>query len=80
VKFSYFGSDVVIDPFAGGGTTCVAALKSKRAFVGFELSQEYVTVARKRINQILRKTYNPPDSPRYLLKSKIPIIPNFFVS
>lgn len=42
-------ADVVIDPFAGAGTTGVAALRTGRNFVGVELNPEYVDIARRRL-------------------------------
>ena len=39
----------VLDPFAGSGTTGVAALRHGRSFVGLELNPEYVELARRRI-------------------------------
>ncbi|MDX2087851.1 MAG: site-specific DNA-methyltransferase [Kofleriaceae bacterium] len=39
---------VVLDPFAGSGTTLVAALTSGRRAIGCELSAEYARVARER--------------------------------
>ncbi|MFQ5942149.1 MAG: DNA-methyltransferase [Anaerolineales bacterium] len=44
-----FQGDVVLDPFAGSGTTCVAALKSGRSYVGYEIEAEYVALAEKRL-------------------------------
>lgn len=44
-----FENDVVLDPFMGSGTTAVAALKNKRRFVGYDVSEEYVKTAYKRI-------------------------------
>jgi DNA modification methylase len=41
--------EVVLDPFAGAGTTLVAAKKLGRHFLGFEISPEYCEIARKRI-------------------------------
>lgn len=41
--------DVVLDPFSGSGTTAVAALQLGRKYIGFEISQEYVDIANKRI-------------------------------
>ena len=41
--------DVVLDPFAGSGTTGMVALRHGRSFVGCELNPEYVELARNRI-------------------------------
>lgn len=41
--------DVVLDPFAGAGTTGMVALRHSRSFVGCELNPEYVQIARDRI-------------------------------
>lgn len=39
----------VLDPFAGSGSTGVAALAEGRGFVGIEMSQHYYDVARRRL-------------------------------
>jgi DNA modification methylase len=41
--------DLILDPFAGSGTTGVVALRHGRRFLGIELSAEYVPMARRRI-------------------------------
>jgi DNA modification methylase len=41
--------DLVLDPFAGSGTVGVVALRHGRRFLGIELKQEYVGMARNRI-------------------------------
>jgi len=40
---------VVLDPFVGSGTTCIAAKQLSRNYIGIELSPEYAEMARKRI-------------------------------
>jgi site-specific DNA-methyltransferase (adenine-specific) len=40
---------VVLDMFIGSGTTAIACIKEKRQYIGFEISQEYVDIANKRI-------------------------------
>lgn len=40
---------VVVDPFAGSGSTIIAALRANRSAVGYDLSSEYLELARKRI-------------------------------
>ena len=44
-----FADDVVLDPFCGSGSTCLAALKAGRHYVGYDDKPEYVTLAEKRI-------------------------------
>jgi DNA modification methylase len=43
---------IAFDPFAGAGTTLVAAKKLGRHFLGFELSEEYCAIARRRLGEI----------------------------
>jgi site-specific DNA-methyltransferase (adenine-specific) len=42
---------VVLDPFAGAGTTCVVAQKTNRNFVGVELNPKYVEIAENRLQK-----------------------------
>lgn len=44
---------IVLDPFAGAGTTCLVAKKLSRNFIGIELNPEYIKIADQRINGIL---------------------------
>jgi modification methylase len=46
--FSFVG-DTVLDPFLGTGTTTVAAAKSGRNSIGFEIDEYYFDTARKRV-------------------------------
>ena len=42
---------IVLDPFSGSGTTCLASQESGMKFIGFELSEEYCQIANKRLEQ-----------------------------
>jgi site-specific DNA-methyltransferase (adenine-specific) len=42
---------VVLDPFAGAGTTSLAALKHGRDFLGIELNADYIAIAEKRLQE-----------------------------
>ena len=44
-------NDLILDPFMGSGTTAVACKQLNSNFIGFELSQEYVDIANKRLAQ-----------------------------
>jgi len=46
---------VVLDPFMGSGTTGLSAKTIGRKFIGIELNSDYVEIARKRINAILKE-------------------------
>lgn len=50
--YSYAG-DTVLDPFAGSGTTLVAAKEMGRTYVGYEIKPEYCEIANKRLENIL---------------------------
>jgi site-specific DNA-methyltransferase (adenine-specific) len=41
---------VVLDPFAGSGTTILAAKQLNRNAIGIELSPEYAEIARNRVS------------------------------
>jgi site-specific DNA-methyltransferase (adenine-specific) len=47
--------DVVLDPFAGSGTTLAAAIALGRQAIGIELSPTYADVARERVRDIAPK-------------------------
>ena len=44
--------DIVLDPFAGSGSTCVAAKMLGRRYVGIERDLGYVRIARRRIDAV----------------------------
>ncbi|HEX6972362.1 MAG TPA: site-specific DNA-methyltransferase [Limnochordia bacterium] len=46
--YSYVG-DVVLDPFCGSGTTCVAAAAHGRRYVGYDIVPAYCETARRRL-------------------------------
>ena len=47
---------VVLDPFAGSGTTLAVAVENGRAGVGCELNAEYIALANERIAKVLAKS------------------------
>jgi modification methylase len=49
VQLYTFKGDIVLDPFMGSGTTGIAALKSERNYVGYDIDPEYLKLAEERI-------------------------------
>lgn len=43
--------DLICDPFLGSGTTAVVARKLGRDWVGIELNEEYIKIAKERLAQ-----------------------------
>ncbi len=41
--------DVVLDPFVGSGTTCKIAKQLNRKYIGIDISQEYIDIAKERL-------------------------------
>ncbi len=56
IKWWSFHGDVILDPFAGSGSTGVAAVRHGRHFVGIEVDPEYYKIARKRVPQYIPLT------------------------
>lgn len=46
---------VVLDTFMGSGTTAVAALRTGRKFIGFELDERYHAIAQRRVAEELER-------------------------
>jgi site-specific DNA-methyltransferase (adenine-specific) len=44
-----FAGECVLDPFMGSGSTAVAALRTGRTFVGYDLNEQYVALAQQRV-------------------------------
>jgi hypothetical protein len=55
VSLGSASNDVVIDPFAGSGTTGVACARLGRKFIGIEIEPKYFEIAKTRIDQELRQ-------------------------
>ncbi len=52
IEFYTFAGDVVLDPFLGSGSTALAAKETGRHFIGFDVSKEYIELARSRIDKV----------------------------
>jgi site-specific DNA-methyltransferase (adenine-specific) len=56
--------DLVLDPFAGSGTTLAVAKRLKRKFLGLELSDNYAHAIRDRLNAVRPEPEVPVSVPR----------------
>jgi len=54
IQLYTFEGEIVLDPFMGSGQTAIAAIKTKRRYVGYEINPEYVDLAQKRIESFRR--------------------------
>ena len=46
-----YRNDIVLDIFSGAGTTCLAAAKLYRRWIGIEMSKKYVEESTERVNR-----------------------------
>ena len=59
--------DVVLDPMVGSGTTCKMAKMNNRNFIGIDLNEEYVTIAKRRISEVTPYSdINPNPKVKYI--------------
>lgn len=49
IKLHTFAGEVVLDPFCGSGTTGVAAARTGRGFIGYDLDDAYLDLAKERL-------------------------------
>ncbi len=55
IQLYTFEGEVILDPFAGSGSACIAALKTKRKYVAYDIDQKYCDLAERRIKQYLEE-------------------------
>jgi DNA modification methylase len=49
IQLYTFENEIILDPFMGSGQTAIAARKSNRHFIGYEIDENYIALAEKRI-------------------------------
>lgn len=49
IQLYTYTEDIVLDPFMGSGSTAIAALKSRRKYVGYEIDSTYIKLAEERV-------------------------------
>ncbi|MBU2535766.1 MAG: site-specific DNA-methyltransferase [Chloroflexi bacterium] len=51
IQLYTFRNEIVLDPFCGSGSTCLAAIKTGRHYIGYDTEEEYVKLAERRIRE-----------------------------
>jgi len=56
IKLFSWESNIVLDPFAGSGTTAIACINTKRRYILIEKEEKYCEISARRIEAILAQT------------------------
>lgn len=51
IRLYSYVDDVILDPFNGSGSTCIAARDNHRHYVGYDIDPDYCALARSRLDQ-----------------------------
>jgi site-specific DNA-methyltransferase (adenine-specific) len=54
-----YEDEIVLDPFMGSGQAAIAAIKANRHYVGYDIDEEYVKLAEKRIKEFIIEFKSP---------------------
>lgn len=59
IQLYTFEGEVILDPFIGSGQTAIAAIKTARHYVGYDINENYVKLANKRIQEFSLEFHAP---------------------
>ncbi len=59
IELYSFQDDIILDPFIGSGQTAIAALETKRRFIGYEINEDYVNLSEERIREYRVRVLSP---------------------
>lgn len=70
IQLYTFEGEVVLDPFVGSGQAAIAAIKTKRHYVGYDVKEEYVKLAERRIKEF-GLNFNLPELFNFVREGRI---------
>jgi len=73
IQLYTYEEEVVLDPFMGSGQTAIAAVKSNRHYVGYDVEKKYVQLANKWVNDFIVEYTSPVMSKSKISRSRIKI-------
>ncbi|MBP8639113.1 MAG: site-specific DNA-methyltransferase [Dictyoglomi bacterium] len=59
IQLYTFEDEVILDPFIGSGQTAIAAIKTYRHYVGYDINESYVKLAERRIKEFSTNFASP---------------------
>ena len=59
IQLYTFEGEIVLDPFMGSGQSAIAAIKSNRNYVGYEINEKYINLAERRTREFYLKFNSP---------------------
>ena len=69
IQLYTFKGEVVLDPFIGSGQAAIAAIKTKRHYIGYDINRDYIKLAERRIKNYIENHSAPLFEEReYLIK------------
>jgi len=63
IQLYTFKDEVVLDPFCGSGSACIAAIKAGRHYIGYDIEEEYMRLAQRRIREYKEQPEFSLDAP-----------------
>jgi len=51
-------NNIILDPFCGSGSTCIACKQLNRTYIGFEINEKYVNITNERLKTTTTKNEN----------------------
>jgi site-specific DNA-methyltransferase (adenine-specific) len=59
IQLYTYEDEVILDPFIGSGQTAIAAIKTNRHYIGYDIEEKYVKLSERRIKEFLIKFKSP---------------------